>query len=107
MSKRKRVGPSDWRTYTTSSEYVNALLEEYPKECFHFEIILLCRTKAIMSYAECNILHKVDALTRLDNTWDLPLYLNKRIDAIRWVTKDYPHLDVKRITDRLNDEDQP
>jgi hypothetical protein len=90
----KRYGPSNWKDYTTSSEHVNALLEEYPKECFSFDILLLATTKAIISYAESNILHKMDALITLDSCWGLPKYLNKRIDPVRWVTKDYPLHDV-------------
>ena len=92
----KRYGPSDWKRYTTSSEHVNKLLEEYPKECFHFEILMFARTKAILSYAEANILHKVDALTTLDSL-GLPQFINKRIDPIRWVTKDYPVDEVNRL----------
>ena len=98
----KRYGQSDWKTYLTSSEHIHKLLEEYPMECFHFEIIMLCKTKAILSYAEANILHKCDALTRVDNTWGLPKYLNKRIDPIRWITKNYPVQEVDAIVQELN-----
>lgn len=97
QSGKKRYSPSDWKTYTTSSEYINELLKEYPKECFAFEMVLLCKTQAILSYAEANILHKLDALTKVDKTWGLPKYLNKRIDAIRWITKDYPQVEVSSL----------
>ena len=93
----KRYGPSDWKTYTTSSEHISKLLDEYPKECFCFETLLLCKTKAILSYAESNILHKIDALTQVDPTWGLPQYLNKRIDPVRWITKDYPLKEVSSL----------
>jgi len=93
----KRFGPSDWKSYTTSSEHINKLLEEYPMECFCFEIVLLCTTKAILSYAESNILHKLDALIEVDNTWGLPKYFNKRIDPVRWITKNYPTNDVNGL----------
>jgi hypothetical protein len=93
----KRYGPSDWKTYCSSSEHLKELMKQYPKECFHFEMVLLCRTKAVLSYAESDILHKTDALIKKDPVWDLPLYLNKRIDAVRWITKDYPLLEVDSI----------
>jgi len=99
--KKKRMGPSDWKCYTSSSEHVNALIKEYGRDCFDFDIILLCKTKAIWSHAECNILHKLDALTRVDLVWGLPVYLNKRIDAVRWVTKDYPHEEVYMAINNL------
>ena len=93
----KRYGPSGWKSYTTSSEHINKLLEEYPIECFHFELVLLCKTKAILSYAESNLLHKLDALIQVDKTWGLPLYLNKRIDPVRWITKGYPIVEVDSL----------
>jgi Putative endonuclease segE, GIY-YIG domain len=93
----KRFGPSDWKKYTTSSEHINGLLAEYPMECFCFEIVRLCQTKSILSYAESNILHKLDALITVDNTWGLPKYLNKRIDPVRWITKNYPTGDVNSL----------
>lgn len=86
----KKYGPSDWKKYTTSSDHVNALMKEYPMECFSLEMLLLATTKAIFSYAESNILHKVDALTAVDSCWGLPQFLNKQIGPVRWITKDYP-----------------
>jgi len=60
-------------------------------------MVLLCETKAILSHAECNILHKLDALTEVDPVWELPRYLNKRIDAVRWITKNYPKLEIDQL----------
>lgn len=96
-SGTKRLGPSNWQKYKTSSDAIHKLLEEYPMECFHFEIILLCKTKAVMSYAESNILHKLDALIQVDSKWGLPKYLNKSINAVRWITKDYPVFEVDQL----------
>jgi hypothetical protein len=93
----KRYGPSDWKTYTTSSEHVNKLLSEYPRECFYFEIVFFAQTKAILSYAESNILHKLDCLIEVDPVWGLPQYLNKRIDPVRWITKGYPILEINKL----------
>ena len=103
-SGTKRLGPSKWECYTSSSEHLNALIDEYGKECFEFEILLLCRTKAVCSYGEQNFLHKLDALTRVDSTWGLPVYLNKHIDAVRWITKDYPIDAVNSIVEVLKNE---
>jgi len=72
-------------------------MKTYPMECFHFEIVMLCRTKSILSYAESNLLHKLDALIRTDPVWGLPRYLNKRIDPVRWITKDYPLAEVDQL----------
>jgi len=84
-SGTKRYGESDWRAYRSSSGHLEKLMDEYPPECFYFEIVFLAKTKAILSHAESNFLHKLDALTRVDNHWGLPLYLNKQIGAVRWI----------------------
>jgi hypothetical protein len=80
--------PSNWRVYTSSSDIIEQLLQEYPMECFLFEIVMLCPTKAIMSHAESNILHKVDALTEKDEHGHRH-YLNGRVEPVRWLTRDY------------------
>jgi hypothetical protein len=47
------------------------------------------------------MLHKVDALLKTDRLWGLPLYLNKRIEPVRWITKDYPIEEVNDIVTLL------
>lgn len=89
-------GQSNWRVYKSSSDHIHDFLKEYPEECFTFEIVMLCKTKAIMSHAESNILHKVDALTKVDEQ-GYRRYLNGRIEPIRWLTTGYDHAQVKRI----------
>jgi hypothetical protein len=86
-SGSKRFGPSDWRTYCSSSEHVNARLEEYGPDCFRFEIISLHCTKGCHSYSESNVLHKVDALTARDITWDERIFINRQIGPVRWIPK--------------------
>jgi len=98
MKKTKRIGPSDWKRYTSSSEWVNNLIQEYGIECFEFKILLLCKTLGCLSYSEQNLLHKWNCLTAKDKKWGLPIFLNKHIDAIRWVPKDCDNLDkISRI----------
>lgn len=86
----RRVGNSNWKRYLTSSDHILALLKQYPMECFAWEIILLCRTQAMLSHAEANIIHKVDAVTSSS-------YYNGRAEAVKWVTKDYPRKRVNNL----------
>ena len=83
----KRGKESNWKTYTSSSKEVNQLIDEYGMECFHFEILTLCCTKGCWSYAENNIMHKLDVLTAVDDHWGMRRYLNRRINATQWVPK--------------------
>ena len=52
--KRKRIiiGESDWKTYTGSSDRLNADIEELGKDKFTFEIICSCGTKSELAYLE-------------------------------------------------------
>ena len=52
--KRKRiiVGESDWKTYTGSSDRLNADIEKLGKNKFKFEIIRSCGTKSELAYME-------------------------------------------------------
>ena len=52
--KRKRiiVGESDWKTYTGSSDRLNADIAELGKEKFKREIMFFCKSKAECSYIE-------------------------------------------------------
>ena len=89
VTKYGRVlGASPWRSYTSSSDNLNKLLRTYPKECFLFEIILLCKTKGGWSYAEANLLHRSDVLTERDGLGERR-YLNGNISAIKWIPKEF------------------
>lgn len=84
----KRYGPSDWRTYTSSSEHVNALLAEYGMDAFSFEILQLNCSKGCSSYVESNVLHKIDSLT-IPHPFlkEQRLFINRQIGPIRWIPK--------------------
>ena len=71
---------------------MNGLIEEYGMDCFEFKILLLCKTLSCLSYSEQNLMHKWNVLTAKDPVWGLPVYLNKHIDAIRWIPKDCENL---------------
>lgn len=86
-SGSKRYGPSDWRTYSSSSEHVNARIAEYGSDCFRFEMLSLHCTKGCHSYSESNFLHKVDALTTRDRKWDERIFINRQIGPVRWIPK--------------------
>ena len=78
--KRKRVitKESDWRTYTSSSKIVKALIEEKGKENFTFEILALAPDKAQLNYSELVIQVKLDVLQALNENGER-LYLNENI----------------------------
>lgn len=67
-------------------------------ECFEFKILLLCKTLSCLSYSEQNLMHKWNVLTTKDPVWNLPVYLNKHIDGIRWIPKNCDNLKkIERI----------
>lgn len=55
--KRKRIvkKQSDWQDYYGSSEAVKLLVEENGKDFFKREILILCRSKGMMSYEEARL----------------------------------------------------
>jgi len=62
--KRKRVivGESDWKTYTGSSDRLNADIEELGKDKFKFEIIRSCGNKSELAYMETLYQFQAEAL---------------------------------------------
>lgn len=62
--KRKRIDlvESDWKTYTGSSDRLNADIEEHGKEAFTFEILKFCNSKFELSYFESKIQFERDVL---------------------------------------------
>lgn len=76
---------------------------DYPLSAFEFRILFIARTKAILSHAENNILHKLDCLTLLNDN-GYPVYLNKRINETSWIAKEYPHEEIDRVVDYLRKE---
>ncbi len=66
--KRKVIKESNWKDYWGSSEHFKEHLEEYGKENFTREIILLCTSKSSLTYNETRLLFVENVLyCRLDS----------------------------------------
>lgn len=74
---------SNWKTYTTSSKYVNDDIKMLGKENFKFEIIELCKTKGDLSFREVEIQWQLRVLSEKtdDGEWK---YYNRSINAVRF-----------------------
>jgi len=81
--KRKRiiVGESDWKTYTGSSDRLNADIEKYGKNKFKFEIIRSCGNKSELAYMETFYQFQSEALLREDYYNGI---LNVRIGKVKF-----------------------
>ena len=81
--KRKRifVGESDWKTYTGSSDRLNADIEKLGKNQFTFEIIRSCGTKSELAYMETFYQFQAEALIREDYYNGI---LNVRIGKVKF-----------------------
>jgi hypothetical protein len=66
--KRVRIDykESDWKSYTGSSNELNADIEKYGKENFKFTILKMCNSKWEMAYYECKLQFEYDVLLRDD-----------------------------------------
>jgi|DEB0MinimDraft_4_1074332.scaffolds.fasta_scaffold121544_2 hypothetical protein len=53
--KRKRIKASEWRYYTSSSNYLNPEIKELGKEAFTFQILMLCDNKRNLYYNEAKL----------------------------------------------------
>jgi len=93
---------SNWRVYRSSSENIHELLEQYPEECFLFEIVHLCPSRGYMGHAESNIIHKIDAITAKDSL-GLPRYFNGRAEAVKWVSRDFDGKVVNEMVEKYLD----
>lgn len=61
-NKRHKEVETDWRTYTGSSNELNADIEKYGKENFKFDILLFCNSKWELAYYESKIQFQLDVL---------------------------------------------
>jgi len=88
--KRKRVviGESDWKTYTGSSDKLNADITEHGKNNFKFEIICRCGNKSELAYMEALYQFQSEALLREDYYNGI---LNVRLGKVKF-TKSPPKL---------------
>lgn len=57
-----RTKDSDWRNYTSSSIYMNDLIDEKGKDAFAFSIIRLCSGKCELGYTEEEMQFAFDVL---------------------------------------------
>ena len=66
--KRKRIDlvESDWKTYTGSSDRLNADIEELGKDTFTFQILRFCGSKFELSYFESKMQFERDVLLSED-----------------------------------------
>ena len=55
---------TDWKTYTSSSNDLNADIEKYGKDKFTFEIIHLCESKFELAYYETKKQFELDVLLK-------------------------------------------
>lgn len=78
---------NDWKTYTGSSEELNAAIKEHGKENFSFVMLRLFKTRGGLSYMESNIQHKLDVLTAVNNK-DERLFYNGNIAATKYLPKE-------------------
>lgn len=88
--KRRQVTTkeSDWLTYSSSSQYVKADIEKYGEDKFEFFIIQTYKTKAGLSYAEPNLMHKFDVMYKMLDP-KTRLFYNANIPAVRFITKEF------------------
>jgi hypothetical protein len=86
-SKRKKIGSSNWETYTSSSTHVNADIKKYGKDMFEFRILKNYHTRGGLVYGEANLQHKKDVLTKREG--EERVYLNGQIGAIRFIPKEW------------------
>ena len=84
--KRKRifVGESDWKTYTGSSDKLNADIKKLGKKKFKFEITYSCGTKSELAYMETLYQFQAEALLREDYYNGI---MNCRIGRVKFTKK--------------------
>ena len=85
-NKRHVKTDSKWRSYTTSSEHVNAAILASGQPSFIFEIISLHKTKGELHYAEVEQLVKRDCLIARDAQGNRTFY-NGQIPAVKFIPK--------------------
>ena len=55
---------TDWKTYTSSSNELNADIQSFGKDKFTFEIVKLCESKFELAYFEAKLQFEHDVLLR-------------------------------------------
>jgi len=87
--KNKKVikSDSDWKTYTSSSDYINDAIKLKGKENFTFLIEALYKSKGSLSYAEIEYQINEDVLRAKLSSGDKKYY-NKAIGNIKFIPPD-------------------
>lgn len=86
--KEKCWGPSNWKVYQGSSPSLKKFMEATNDDSqFKYEILCQCRSKAILYYAECKMLHYCDVMQRKfeDGTF---AYFNNSIPSMKFKIKE-------------------
>jgi len=79
--KRKKIIESNWKTYQSSSKYVQADIEEIGAENFTFEITSLHPNKTETNYQELKLLILNNVLECVNESGDR-LYYNENIERV-------------------------
>ena len=76
--KKNKGVESNWKTYTSSSKYLNQILKEEPKEDFDFIILEHYHTLGGLSFAETWSQVVVETPSNNDE------FMNRFIDKVTW-----------------------
>ena len=90
----KKHKESNWKSYTSSSKYLNEDIKEYGIDNFYFEIIFECETRGDLTYAESNLQHKNNVLTER-NEFGERIWYNAAIAAIKFIPKPCHSIETK------------
>ncbi len=82
-NKKKVIKEGDWKTYTTSSNTINEMIEEFGMDLFKFEIIELCMTKGELTFREAELQWEEKVLTATMDDGSRKYY-NGMIGAIKF-----------------------
>lgn len=83
-NRKKVIKESKWREYTSSSNHVNAAIEEKGMDKFLFEIETLHVTKGSLYYREVEVQVKENVL-REELPCGTKAYYNKQIGSVRFI----------------------
>ena len=86
-SKRKKVGEQNWHYYTGSCTPLNKDIKKMGREHFTFVMIEQYYTRGGLVYAETNLQHKLDVLTKKLPDGERAFY-NSMIGGIKFVPKE-------------------
>jgi hypothetical protein len=83
--RKKKVKEMKWRTYTSSSKYLNADIKLHGKKKFNFITLCQCISRAALTYTEANFQHRLHVLTaHLEDSEDR-LFYNGQISGIKFI----------------------